>query len=260
MSIKSLLYRTRTKLRELFEQNLPTSIRYLIFSKLDGTMYEPPINKVYFGELRRLQPINKYWGFNRGLPIDRHYIEKFLKENSSHIKGKVLEIGDDYYTNKFGGEHVAKSDVLNIVKEVHESTTIVADLASSPEIPSNSFDCIIFTQTLMLIYDMHSAIATLYRILKPGGVILATLGGISRTDDYNFWERNWCWHFTSLSAEKIFKEKFPPNNVFIQGYGNVLTAISFLHGLGAKDLTQKELDFYDNKYEILIAIKAKKPE
>jgi hypothetical protein len=106
---------------------------------------------------------------------------------------------------------------------------------------------------------MRSAIATLYRILKPGGIILATIGGISQTDDYNFWEKNWCWRFTSVSAEKLFKEKFPHDKVSVRGYGNVLIAISFLHGLVTEDLEQEELDYYDNKYEILISIKAQKP-
>jgi len=40
----------------------------------------------------------------------------------------------------------------------------------------------VFTQTLHLIYDVRSAIRTLHRVLKPGGVLLATFPGISQTE------------------------------------------------------------------------------
>lgn len=252
-------YRIGRRIKNFIDPMLPLSLKSYSLSKLKGPNYIPEIGNVNFGELRRLKPLCESSGSNRGLPVDRYYIENFLQANSNHIKGRVLEIGDNYYTYKYGSDHVTKSDILNIVKEVHTTTTIVADLTSSPQIPSNVFDCIIFTQTLQLIYDLHSAIDTLYRILKPGGVILATLAGISQTDDYNFWEKNWYWRFTSVSAEKLFKEKFPGSNVEIQGYGNVFSAACFLYGLVKEDLKQEELDYYDHKYEILITIKAVKP-
>jgi ubiquinone/menaquinone biosynthesis C-methylase UbiE len=44
----------------------------------------------------------------------------------------------------------------------------VADLTHADHIPSDTFDCIICTQVLFLIFDVRTAIRTLYRILKPG--------------------------------------------------------------------------------------------
>jgi SAM-dependent methyltransferase len=56
--------------------------------------------------------------------------------------------------------------------------TIVADLATAGHIPSDTFDCIILTQTLQYIFDLPAAVRAIYRILAPGGVLLASVPGI----------------------------------------------------------------------------------
>lgn len=246
-------------LKSMATRVISISIMHYLLAKLRGALYQPPVGFVHFGELRRLKPISDQWGANRGQPIDRYYIEKFLDSTSSDIKGHVLEVGEDFYTHKFGKNHVTRNDVLNLEKGANPKTTIAADLTNAPNILSESFDCIIITQTLQLIYDVHSVIGTLYRILKPGGVVLATVSGISQTTDDEPWDRNWCWGFTSLSARKLFEEKFPAETLEVAGYGNVLVAASFLYGLAKEDLTKEELDFYDSRYEITISVRAIKP-
>src|SRR5688572_5212421 len=136
----------------------------------------PPVGWVRFGDLRHLQPISSDYGNSRGLEIDRYYIEKFLLEFSGDIRGRVLEIKHNAYTRRYGGDHVTQSDVLHPV-EGNPDATVVADLTKADHLPSDMFDAIIFTQTLQVIYDLRATIATLYRILKPGGVVLATASG-----------------------------------------------------------------------------------
>ena len=114
------------------------------------TEMPPPIGRVQFGDLRRLKPISREWGFDRGLPIDRYYVEEFLARHCGEIRGRVLEVGDDAYTGKFGSDQVTSVDILNL-NEDSPGTTIVADLANAPQIPSDRFDCIILTQTLQFI-------------------------------------------------------------------------------------------------------------
>ena len=53
----------------------------------------PPLGWVKFGHLRRLTPFNRRWGYVRGLPVDRYYIENFLAGHAQDIHGHVLEIG-----------------------------------------------------------------------------------------------------------------------------------------------------------------------
>ena len=45
-----------------------------------------------------VNPISSVFGFDRGKPIDRYYIEKFISDNSSTIKGDILEVEDNKYT------------------------------------------------------------------------------------------------------------------------------------------------------------------
>ena len=245
--------------KKLISTVLPVQYRYMLLSKLQGERYKPQVGWVNFGELRRLNPVSSEWGAERGLAIDRYYIEQFLDAHSSDVRGAVLEVADNYYTNKYGKDRVSKSDILNLEKGANPHTTIAADITNAPQIGSNTYDCIVFTQTLQLVYDFHSAIRTLHRILKPGGVILATVAGISQTTEDLPWDRNWCWGFTSVSARKIFEEEFPKEYVTVQGYGNVLVAASFLYGLSTDDLKKNELDYYDRNYEIVLSIRAVKP-
>ena len=219
----------------------------------------PPVGWVRFGHLRRLKPISLDYGNSRGLEIDRYYIEKFLSEFSTDVRGNVLEIKHNAYTVKYGGDRVTKSDVLHPV-EGNPDATIIADLTKADQLPSNVFDAILFTQTLQVIYDTRTTIATLYRILKPGGVLLATASGMAQLslEDFDKWGEY--WRFTSQSARLLFEESFSKGQVTIRSYGNVLAAISFLEGLAAEDLKQKELDTLDRSYEILIAVRAVKPE
>lgn len=217
----------------------------------------PPVGWVRFGDLRRLKPISSDYGNSRGLEIDRYYIEKFLSANCADVRGHVLEIKHNSYTVKYGGDRVTKSDVLHPV-DGNPDATIIADLTKADHLPSNVFDTIIFTQTLQVIYDIRAVIATLHRILKPGGVILATASGMAKLslDDFDRWGEY--WRFTSQSARLLFEEQFGTGNVSVQAYGNVLTAISFLEGLAVEDLKKKELDARDRAYEVLIAIRAVK--
>lgn len=219
----------------------------------------PPVGFVSFGSLRRLQPVSRSFGFDRGLCIDRCYISQFLAKHAMDIRGHVLEVGDDAYTREFGGDHVTESDVLHAV-EGNPKATIVADLTCAEHIPSDTFDCIIFTQTLQFIYDVRSAVQTLHRILKPGGVLLATFPGISQLSRYDMDRWGEYWRFTTLSARRLFEEVFPPDGVSVEAYGNVLAAIAFLHGLAADELRQEELHYRDPDYEVLITVRAVKPK
>ena len=197
----------------------------------------PPVGMVEFGSLRRITPISQSFGLDRGLCIDRYYMEHFLGQCSGDIKGEVLEVGDDVYTVRFGGERVTKSDVLHVTED-NVRANIVADLTQAEQIPSDAYDCIVLTQTLQFIYDMRKAIQTLYRILKPNGVLLVTLSGINRISRYDMDRWGEYWRFTSLSASRLFEEVFPPSRVTVQGYGNVLAAVAFLHGLAVTELRQ----------------------
>lgn len=245
--------------RVLYQMSLPPLRRWLR-SRTEGPDDIPPVGLVRFGSLRRLNPISRRWGEDRGGPLDRYYIENFLRENGADIRGRVMEIAEDVYSRWFGGNRVARVDILAYREGEHPNAAFIGDLTSADHIPSDAFDCVIVTQTLQLIYDVRSAVRTMHRILKPGGVVLVTVPGISQTNRHDAvpWGDYWCWNFTPLSARMLFEEYFPAENVDIGVHGNVLVAASFLYGLGREELTRSELDYLDPDYPVLITVRAQK--
>ena len=208
------------------------------------------------GDLRRVTPIDPNWGFERGTPIDRVYVERFIGAHAADIRGRVLEIAAPDYTNAFG-RGVERVDIL-MATEGNPEATIFGDLTSAPQVPDDSFDCAIVTQTMQFIYEVSSALGTLHRILAPGGVLLATVPGltkISRIEDELYGE--W-WHFTGRSVRRLAEEVFGAGNVDVETYGNVLAASGFLYGLASSDLEPPELDAHDPLYEVVIGLRAVK--
>ncbi|GAB3010645.1 class I SAM-dependent methyltransferase [Spirosoma pulveris] len=221
------------------------------------TTYAPRVGQIRFGDLNRTTPFSTEFGYDRGGPVDRYYIEKFLQEQAGSIKGRVLEIGDNEYTLRFGGQQVTKSDVLHIHSN-NPIATIIGDLSDASHIPDNSFDCIVLTQTLHLIYEAKAALRTCERILKPGGILLLTSPGISQVAS-DEWQSIWFWSFTATSMRRMLGEVFPPANVEIEQYGNVFVATSFLYGVGVSEISKAQLEAKDPNYPVIITVKAVKP-
>lgn len=212
-----------------------------------------------WGDLKRFDPIHKDFGFSAGQPIDRFYIDQFLEQHSDDIRGCVLEIADNNYTKRFGGNRVVRSEILHVTE--NEQATLVGDLVTGKGIPSEAFDCIILTQTLPFIYDVQSAIANCHRALKTDGVLLCTVNGISQISRYDMERWGDFWRFTNLSIEKLLTAHFKPSTkvadtVTVTTFGNVLTATSFLFGLPSQELQLKELNHHDEDYQVLIGARA----
>jgi glycosyltransferase involved in cell wall biosynthesis len=216
----------------------------------------PPVGRVRFGDLRRVTPISQSFGFDRGLPVDRYYIERFLVRNASEIAGRVLEVGDDAYTRKFGGSRVTRSDVLHVAAG-NPRATFVGDVTAPGVLPDNAFNCIIFTQTLQLIYDVRAAVVQLHRALAPGGVLLVTAPGISQIDRGE-WGKTWFWSFTPAAMERLFGDVFGPDAVMVQRRGNVFAATAFLQGLAVEELDTSDLDPIDRAYPVIVSVRARK--
>ncbi len=238
---------------------LPQRLRaWITAQRRSHRLQWPRAGAVDLGQLRRLTPISPIFGIDRGLAVDRHYIEAFLRENSGDIRGRALEMGDAAYIKKFGGGKVTRIDVLHVTAGNPEAT-IVADLTDADHLDADQFDCIIFTQSLQMIYDFKTALRTLHRILRPGGVLLLTTHGISKIarrlgrDDWGEY-----WRFTTQSAEAAFAETFPGAEVEVRPWGNVLAATAYLYGLAAEELTEEELNSLDPDFEVIVSVRARK--
>mgnify|MGYP001215647397 FL=1 len=240
--------------------NLKSFIRSILaktkFIILRYSQKKKKMEKVRWGNLRRLEPFDRDFGFNRGNPVDRYYIEKFLEMNRSVIDGKVLEVGGVDYIRKFGCSQVTPFALQ--INEACNDYDIIGDLATGHGLDDECFDCVLLTQTLPVIYDIRGAIRNSFRILKPGGAILASVFGIAQISRFDMDRWGDYWRFTDKSIRMLFEEIFDPELINVRSYGNVLTATSFLHGISCEELSVKELNYEDRDYPVSICIRATK--
>ena len=213
--------------------------------------------KVVFNDFSTVKPVSTVFGVDRGTPVDRYYIERFLASQADFIRGRVLEIGDSHYCRRFGGEKVDAFEVLHATVQ-NRAATIVGDLTDIATLPENSIDCFVCTQTFNFIFDVQKAVAGAHHLLKPGGVMLATVAGISQISRYDMERWGDYWRFTTASIGRLLRPVFT-GGLEIATFGNVLAATAFLQGVAVEDLPDPALlDECDEDYQLIIAIVARK--
>lgn len=208
---------------------------------------------LWLGRFGSAAPLSSHFGLDRGTPIDRYYIERFLAQHAADIRGTVLEVVSPAYSERFGGSWVTKQHVVDL-HESNARATIVGDLADPSVLPDATFDCIVLTQTLHLIYDMPAAVRQLRRSLRPGGVALITTPGITPArpgPDYR-----WYWSLTEDSLSALLGEAFDPAGVSVQSFGNLFAATAFLHGAALEEVATRKLDLTDPAFPVTVAARA----
>lgn len=201
-------------------------------------------------------PVSRTFGLDRGTPIDRYYIERFLAQHSDKIRGTTLEIAESTYSRRFGGDKVERALVLHSQEGC--GADIVCDLSTGcPR--EGMVDCFVMTQTMPFIYDIKSVAANAIKILKPGGHLLATAAGISQISRFDMDRWGHFWAVTTLSMRRLFEDMVPPENIEVVSYGNVLSSASFLYGFARHELTQEELDYVDPDYQMIVGALVTKP-
>jgi SAM-dependent methyltransferase len=204
--------------------------------------------------IRRLRPASRF-GFDRGQPIDRYYIERFLDENRASIRGVCLEVQNDSYVRRFGGDQVTHCDVLDVDTK-NARATIHGDLRKLTQVRPDTYDCVILTQVLQYVDDAHAAVAETYRILKTGGVLLATVPMVGPLDDKGVVD---FWRYTPNSFPWLLGRTFPREHIQTRTWGNMCTSVAFLMGLAIEDLRPSQVQFVDKTYSNIISARAVKP-
>jgi glycosyltransferase involved in cell wall biosynthesis/SAM-dependent methyltransferase len=242
--------------RHFLKRALPPRVIFTL-KRLAGQRPPPLLGRVRLGDFDRTSPISLDFGFDRGTPVDRYYVQAFLAAHSGDIRGRVLEVGDASYCRRFG-TGIVQQDVLHF-KADNPGATIVGDPSVPGVLPKEAFDCLVITQTLHFIYDMHAAVAEMYRALKPDGVLLLTSPGITQVDRGD-WGANWFWSMTAPAAKRMFAAVFGAGNVAVEARGNVYAAVCFLEGLALEEVDITKLEVLDPSYPVIITVRARKPE
>ena len=194
------------------------------------------------------RPFSREFGYERGTPVDRVFIERFLEEHRDDVVGTVLEIGDSAYTHRFGGARVTRAECLHLDDPAASYTGSLDDEGLLPE---GRFDCVLFVQTLHLLHDVDRAIAILSRLLAPGGTLLLTVPGISQVSD-DRWAETWSWGFTPYALRASLAARFADADVHVRGVGNVAACTAFLHGLAAEEIGADVFRTHDPAYPLVV--------
>jgi SAM-dependent methyltransferase len=192
------------------------------------------------------QPVSDCYGYDRGTPIDRHYIDRFLTHHAEHICGHVLEVKDDTYARRFGGDRVEVTVVDN--DHPNPRATLHADIADSRALPGATFDCILLTQTLQLIARPAAVLRNLEQALRRDGALLLTAPTVGRISPSAAGSDH--WRITPVGLARLFAETWSGPTT-ITSYGNFRAYLGALIGEAAEELTITELDELDPRYPLI---------
>jgi hypothetical protein len=199
-----------------------------------------------------VEPVSRAYGYDRGTPVDRYYLDAYLECHRGVIRGDVLDIGDDENVTRFGHD-LGRVEVLSPVAGT-PGATFVGDLETGDGIPTDRYDCVLLLETLNVIYELRSAVQAVHAALRPGGVAVVSANGLAPKEHQ--WEAY--WRLTSGSMQRLLAEAFGPEQVSVQAYGNALSATAYLYGLAAEELSPAELGHVDPHYEVMICALATK--
>lgn len=198
-------------------------------------------------------PLSDDYGFSRGTPLDRRYIEDFLSSHRHLIRGAVLELEESTYTTRFG-RNVSKSDVLDIDPS-NRHATLIADLTQPNSLPLSAYDCVILTQTLHLLPKPCICIDNCETTLSDGGSLLLTAPALSRISptypDSDF------WRFTPAGIHRLF-EKHWRGPFTVASFGNLRTSVGFLLARTVEETPEEAFANNDPRFPLTVAVHAEK--
>jgi SAM-dependent methyltransferase len=209
-----------------------------------------------WGNLRRSSPFSASYGFDRGTPVDRHFIDAFVHRYREDVRGDVLEVKDGAYTTRFGGNRVRESHIVDIDKS-NPAATIVADLSNRGSLPREAFDCTIVLQTLHLVPDPAGALENLGGALRPAGTLLVSVPTTARIDpdlfEVDF--RRW----TARGLDRLLRAAYPSWSVEVRGYGNLVACVAALYGIAAEELREADLAPHDPYFLLGACARVRRP-
>ncbi|MFI7635070.1 class I SAM-dependent methyltransferase [Nonomuraea sp. NPDC049400] len=203
-----------------------------------------------WGVLARAEPFSDCFGYDRGTPIDRRYIEAFLASGAHLIRPPLLEVGENVYARRFAAG-AAETDVVDIDPD-NEDATLIADLCEQGSLPAARYRCVLLVQTLQYVRDPRAALVNVRRSLAPGGSLLVTVPGISRTDPVDDALMADRWRFTPAGLRDLLAEVFGPDSVRCRGYGGLRAATAFLYGLAAEEIGPLDENMEDAEFPIVV--------
>lgn len=196
--------------------------------------------------------ISNDFGFGRGLPIDRYYIDEYFFENSKFIFGNCLEFGDSAYLDRYG-TFVTKKNIFNYSATPYiRGSNIDGDITKLTSLPKDEFDCIVCINVLNFIYDLPKALLGLKHMLKTDGKILLTMAGVaSHISRYDMNRWGDFWRVTDKAAILLLEESGFKIELMSM-YGNPYACTAQINGYCVEDVNKNELLPSHKDYQLLL--------
>ncbi len=215
---------------------------------------------IIWGDLGRVKPVSTIFGLDRGAPIDRYYIEDYLKKNSQYITGRAVEVGETTYLEKYGDPRVEKITFIyseSNQKSDKNGSILIANFLKKETIPQGYADCLVATQVFNVIYEIKTVFINIRRMLKENGMLIATLPGICQLSRYDADRWGDYWRFTPQGVSKLLEEVFGKGKFSICAYGNAMAACCQIQGVAVEDLPDSSLlDEQDQDFPVIIGFTA----
>jgi SAM-dependent methyltransferase len=195
-------------------------------------------------------PYSRTFGLERGKPVGRYYVEKFLRENAHRVRGRCLEFGAARYRPLF--PQAEAYQVIDVVPR--PGVDFVCDIHDVSSMPAAAFDTIICTQVFEHLAYPERAARSIAALLKPGGLLLLTAPFINNVhydpDDFR--------RFTPECLQMILEDAgFRVEDVSFGG--NSLVGTGSLLGMVTEDFTVAEMEMKDPVYPYNVLIRAVTP-
>lgn len=208
----------------------------------------------------KILPLANRWWANGS--FERDWIERFLSENALPLvkKGsRCLEWGT-FYTEKIFSDVCVHKDSLEHSDTpqppINSSIGLVYrdEIFKASTLPDNTFDVILSTQVYEHLYDPMLATKTMVRILKPGGILVATGPHLcpyhKAPDDY--------FRYTKSGIASILKRSGLTPIVERQ-FGNIHMLVNIFEGVPVKEVSQEDIYSTPDEAYAQWTIVARKP-
>jgi SAM-dependent methyltransferase len=226
------------------------SFESVVAELADAGLLCPPCGAVDWGSLRRLHPICKRFGFSRGTPIDRYYLDKFVAQIRNRVVGATVEIGGARQNRELY-RLTNVSEYTAIDAEAHDYVDVVGDAHDSSLLAPDSADSILAFNVLEHCADPWLVARNMHRWLRTGGCAFCMVPNAQRV--HNFPRDYWRplpdgvnWLFRDFGSRELSQ------------YGNPTSVIASQLGIAAEELTQAELDAQHPDYPVATCIVATK--
>lgn len=202
----------------------------------------PVASSLAWGDLRRLVPICPWFGFSRGTPIDRYYLEHFARDVREQVCGCVVDIGGrPAFWQKLGFARVSRRCVVDIAPQ--SGVDVVGNAADPLLFEADSVDGVLAFNVLEHCPVPQAVVDAVRRWLRPGGKLFCMVPSVQRVHRM---PSDYC-RLLPAALEVLFRDW---STMRLHVYGNPLTSIAALMGVAAEELDVGELDALHPDYPV----------